>query len=106
MDGGGLVVEDGKVTSAWRRESDIYIAEPGKPERRLGPGKDVAIAKTKRGIFTAWTKDGGVMLKSPGSSQPRVLSANGGFVTLAPLPDGGVLAAWESQGAIDTKAIQ
>lgn len=105
MDGGGFVVDNGKVTSAWRRESDIYLAEPGKPERRLGPGKDVAITKTKRGVFTAWTKDGGVVFQSPGSSEPRVLAANGGFVALAPLPDGSVLAAWESQGALETRTI-
>ena len=106
MDGGGFVLDQGKLTSAWRREGDIYLAEPGQPERRLGPGKDVAIAKSQRGIYTAWTKDGGLVVQGPAQTEPRVLAATGGFATLLALPDGAVLAAWEASGAIETKRLE
>jgi hypothetical protein len=107
MDGGGFVVENGKVTSAWRRESDIYLAEPGGAEKLLGPGKDVALVKTGRGAYVAWTsKEGGIVARTPKAAETQVIAPAGGFVSLAALPGGAVLAAWESQGAIHTKRIE
>jgi len=84
----------------------IYLAEPGVPEKLLGPGKDVALVKTKRGMFVAWTKDGGIVAQAPGTAAAEVLAPIGGFVALAALPDGSVLAAWESQGLVNTKRIE
>jgi hypothetical protein len=106
MDGGGFVIDNDRITSAWRRESDIFLAEPGKPEVRLGPGKDVAIAKSRRGIYLAWTKEAGIVAKTPGARELQVLTSNGGFVTLLELSDGAVLAAWETQGSIETKRLE
>lgn len=105
MDGGGFVVRDGKIASAWRRENGIYLVEPGKPEVALGAGKDVAIAGSKRGSVVAWTKDGGIVARVPGASEPRMLAAAGAFVALTELPDGAVLAAWEAQGTIETRRL-
>ncbi|MGC4050779.1 MAG: sialidase family protein [Paludibaculum sp.] len=106
MDGGGFYVEKGKVTSTWRRESDIFLVEPGKPERRLSAGKDTAIAKGKKGAYVAWTRgSGGVELLAPGSNQPQVLSADGSFVNLTALPDGTVLAAWETPRGVESKRL-
>ena len=58
MDGGGIAVENGQPISAWRRETDIYLAE-GAHERRVGAGKDVALARSN-GTYLAWTHDGGI----------------------------------------------
>ncbi len=105
MDGGGLVMEDGKTISAWRRESDIFLAEDLR-ERRIGPGKDVALARSgKHETYLAWTKDGGVEALTPKSAQPFTLSKVGGFATLITLADGGVLAAWETHDSIDVKRL-
>lgn len=106
MDGGGFVVNGGKVTSAWRRESNIFFAEPGKPEVDLGPGKDVAITISQRGTYLAWTKDSAIVAKAPGKLELQTLASTGAFVTLIALPDGAVLAAWEAQGSIETKRIE
>lgn len=106
MDGGGFFVENGQVTSAWRRESDVYLAEPGAPEKLLGPGKDVALVKTGRGIYAAWTRDGGIVARTPKTAEMQSVAAAGGFVSLVALPDGAVLAAWESQGTLHTKRIE
>ena len=32
MDGGGLAHADGRTITAWRRDLEIFLAEPGKPE--------------------------------------------------------------------------
>lgn len=105
MDGGGFVLDGTRVVSAWRRESNIFLAEPNQPEQDLGPGKDVAITRTKRGNYLAWTRETAIVALTPGHREPETLGANGGFVTLLPLPDGSVLAAWESQGNIETRRL-
>lgn len=106
MDGGDFVVHDGKVTSAWRREGDIYLAEAGRPERRLGAGKDVAMTRTSRGLYVAWTHDGGIVGMSPDSREPRRIGSNGGFPALVPLSGGAVLLAWEADGSIETARLE
>jgi hypothetical protein len=107
MDGGGLVVEDGKITSAWRRDGDIFLSEPGvTAERRIGPGKDVALARTsKHETYLVWTRDGGVLALTPGSPRPIPVAAEGGFATILALEEGGALAAWEAHDAIETKRL-
>ena len=109
MDGGAFAVDpDGKVSSAWRRDSSVYLTERGAPEKMLGLGKDVAMVRNKRGSFVAWTKDTQVLVLTPEGAQPAVLGT-GGFVNLVALRAGGaqsVLAAWESQGAIVTKVVE
>lgn len=106
MDGGGFVVVDGKITSAWRRENTIYLSEEGAPERAVGSGKDVAIVRTGKGPYLAWTREGNVVALSPGDKEPVIIGKDGGFATLLAMPDGSVLAAWESQGAIETRVLR
>ena len=106
MDGGGLVIEEGKTISAWRRETDIYLAE-GATEILIGPGKDVALARAaKHQTYLAWTRDGGIEALTPKSAEPVKIAREGGFVTLLALPkDGGVLAAWETRESIEFKRL-
>ncbi len=106
MDGGGIVVDKGQVVSAWRREGDVFLAEPGQAERRIGTGKDIAIARSAAGIYVAWTKGGAIEILPPKASAPQVLETEGGFVNLVALPDGSVLAAWEAHDSIETKRIK
>ncbi len=105
MDGGGFAVTGGQAVSAWRREGEIYLAEPGKPEKRVGAGKDVALARGKQGTYLAWTRQGSLELLSPTSAGPAVLAPEGGFVSLVALEDGSVLAAWEARQSIETKRL-
>jgi hypothetical protein len=100
MDGGGLAIHNGRVISAWRRDGEIFLAEPGKPESRIGKGKDVAIAAGNKGTYVAWSNGAAVEILAPGASQPTQLSTGGAFVNLAALPDGSALAAWEANGTI------
>jgi hypothetical protein len=107
MDGGGFVVDkDGKVTSAWRRDGEIILDEAGKPERSIGAGKDVAIARSKRGVYAAWTKDSAVHVLEPGASESKLIGPAGGFASLLALRDGSILAAWEANGSIETAQLK
>ena len=100
MDGGGLTVHDGQLTAAWRREHDVYLAEPGKPETRLAAGTDIAIASNSQGAYVVWTTAQGIEAHVPGSASPVRISNAGAFPSLVALPDGGMLAAWEENNAI------
>jgi len=102
MDGGGVAVRDGQIASAWRREHDIYLAEPGKPEVKIGSGQDVAFGANSQGFYAAWSTPSGIALHAPGANNPSQLSSAGAFPAIVALPDGGMLVAWEEGGAIAT----
>ena len=70
MDGGGLAIDHGRVISAWRRGNEVFLAEPGLPESRLGEGKDVAIALGRKGAYVAWSGSRGVEAQAPGAKRP------------------------------------
>jgi hypothetical protein len=104
MDGGSFTVSDNRVSSAWRRESSIYLVQAGRAEQLLGPGKDVAMASTPRGHSVAWTRENHIVALSPGAKEALILGS-GAFVSLLALPNGQVLAAWESSGAIESRLL-
>ncbi len=106
MDGGGIAVRNGEIVTAWRREHDIYLAHPGKPEVKLGPGMDVALAANSKGEYAVWTNGGAIDSLTPGSPVPVRLAAAGAFPAILALPDGAMLAAWEENGAIATRRLE
>ena len=97
MDGGGIVEREGELASAWRREGEIYLAEAGK-ETKLGAGKDVALAANAQGLYAIWNAADGIALYAAGTREH--LSQAGTFPSIVRLPDGGILCAWEENGAI------
>jgi hypothetical protein len=105
MDGGGIAVRDGQIASAWRREHDIYLAAPGKPEVKIGSGQDVAFGANSRGFYAAWSTPSGIELHAPGASSPSRLSPAGAFPAMVALSDGGMLVAWEEGGTIATARL-
>jgi hypothetical protein len=106
MDGGGVATDGDHVMTAWRRDKNIFLAQPGKKESNVGAGKDVAIAHGTKGIYTAWSSGKGLEVLLPGASASTPLSSEGAYVSLVGLPDGSVLAAWESGDSIETKRLQ
>ena len=99
MDGGGLAVSSTKVLTAWRRDGNVFLAEPGHPERQVGTGKDVALALSGNRVYAVWSD--GARLESWNDGKLEVLSDAGAFPSLCSLPAGGALAAWEENGAIE-----
>lgn len=106
MDGGGLVVDHGKLVSAWRRDGEVFLAPAGKPETKIGSGKDVAITEGSKGPYVAWSSGPAIEVQIPGANAPSQLASNGSYVNLTTLPDGSVLAAWESNGVIETHRVE
>jgi hypothetical protein len=101
MDGGGLVLYNGRPASAWRREKDVYLAEPGKPEIKLATGQDVALGANNQGLYVVWSVPGaGIDMHLPGAEKITHVSETGAFPAIVTMADGAVLVAWEEAGGI------
>ena len=105
MDGGGLAASGTRILAAWRRESAIYVSEPDKAERRIGDGKDPALAVAGGRAAVAWSEGAALRAWREGQAAPETLAGHGAFPALAPLADGGVLAGWEQDGGIALKRL-
>ena len=105
MDGGGVVVRNGQVASAWRREKDVYLADAGKPEIKLGAGQDVALGANNQGLYAVWSSAASLMMHVPNATQATKLSETGAFPAIVAVPDGAMLVAWEENGAIATTRL-
>jgi hypothetical protein len=105
MDGGGIAFNDGKLVSAWRRDGEVFLSEPGKAEKRIGTGKDVAITRGRQGIYVAFTNGESIQILGPKNTEPSELARHGAFANLVALPDGSIAAAWEANGTIETSHL-
>ena len=101
MDGGGLVLGSGGVRSVWRRDSDIFLATPGAPERRIGVGRDPVVSASPEALDIAFTTADGIVLQR--GTQSRLLGP-GKFAALLAFPTHSLLA-WEWQGKVVTQAV-
>src|SRR6185312_1580228 len=98
MDGGGIAFSGDRLFTAWRRGENVYLDSPGKPEQKLGTGKDVAIAAGVGKVSVVWSAGAGLTLWGEGKTSK--LADNGEFPAIAGLPDGSAIVAWESNGKI------
>ena len=103
MDGGGLAVSANGILTAWRRDENIFLAAPGRPETQVAPGKDVALALSGNRTYLVWSN--GTKIESWIDGKVVTLSEEGAFPALTSLPRGGVLAAWEENGGIQTRRL-
>jgi hypothetical protein len=103
MDGGGIAVGDGGIVTVWRRNTDIFLARPGEAEKKIGEGRNPAVAIGKNGVYSVWSAVEGLMASVPRKSEPYVLSKSGGF----PAISGGtqVVVAREDGGQIRTARL-
>ena len=96
MDGGGVAVSGGRVTTVWRREDVVYSADPDAPEQALGRGRNAVVALGAAGLVRAWqTPDGSIVLQTKGAAATPV--GRGGFASLGAAPGGNgkVVLVWE-----------
>ncbi len=103
MDGGDLTQVNGRTVSVWRRMDDIYVAEPGKPEMKVGPGHDVTAASAGKSLWLLYVQGGKAMLWNDGKTQQ--IGEDVTFPALTALADGRLIAAWEQGGAIVLKRV-
>jgi hypothetical protein len=82
---------------------DIYIAEPGKPEVKVAAGHDVTAAGANGKLYLLFVREGKTLLWSEGKAEQ--IGEEATFPTLAALPNGDLIAAWEHAGAIAIQSL-
>jgi hypothetical protein len=102
MDGGGLTFAGDGLASSWRREDAVYLSTSLVAERRVGTGRDPAIAAADGVLELAWSSASRIMFMR-GREAPEVLGP-GRFPAILSLEDRTVLA-WEDQGIVTVRPI-
>lgn len=106
MDGGSLVLgPKNSSVSVWRREGNLYLSN-GSDEELLGPGRQPVVTRTAKGTFVAWTEGKTIRWKEARAHGSNVFTEEGAFLSLVPMPDGGVLLAGERDGSVFVKVLQ
>ncbi|TDE09200.1 exo-alpha-sialidase [Dyadobacter psychrotolerans] len=83
MDGGDLTVNsNGEASTVWRRQMEVYLAQPSKPEMKLGTGRTPVILQTTKGNAIAWQQENVVQFRSPDGLKTISLG-NGQYPKLA-----------------------
>ena len=101
MDGGGLSVDSqNNIHTAWQREGNVFYAEPGKPEQKVGEGRGVSLS----GEVIHWQKGPSLVFRRINGEEQKV--AEGTAMKIVALNDDFILAVWEADGKILSKKIK
>jgi hypothetical protein len=113
MDGGMICADigndaDAALHSVWRRDTQLFLCESGKPEQFLGAGEQPWIASTLRGPAVVWIgkRGGALYLQKPGDKQPTKLDESAADPVIASSPNGKSYAvAWERREGEKTSIL-
>jgi hypothetical protein len=104
MDGGTFVVtESGNVETVWKRKDNIYACETGKPEARIGEGRNCTMEIVNGKNVYAWTENGRVVLLKPGGTKEKL--GAGSLPILKSLDNAHVICVWENEKQIHSLII-
>jgi hypothetical protein len=109
MDGGGLTVSlDGKITTAWRRNRELFVCLPGEKEKQFATGEQVSLAQGPGGVYRVFqpTRGGAVAFGAPGA-EDNTIAAKGLDPAIAGAADGNgpVIVVWENGGTVLGKVM-
>ncbi|MEO8474484.1 MAG: hypothetical protein ABI477_19940 [Chryseolinea sp.] len=95
MDGGGLTIDtENIIHTAWQREGNVYSCKPGKPEEKIGEGRDVGMS----GTLVHWEEGSELFIKN-GQQDPQKIG-DGISLNVLHMADGTIIAAWENERRI------
>ena len=105
MDGGGLDVNTGTISTIWQRQGKVYTVSPGGKEVLLGSGRSPVIASTKNGNYALWNDGPKIMSMLPKDNKASEIG-EGNSPRLLKLPNGqGALGVWISGDKIVAKRL-
>lgn len=105
MDGGSLTVNNnGEIQTVWRRESKIYAATPGNPEKEIGEGKGCTVSNVNNKDVYAWIENGKVILTTQEGEKKSI--GNGIQPALQPVDNDHVLCVWEDAKQIHGAVVE
>jgi hypothetical protein len=105
MDGGGLSVsENGKVSTAWRRDNDVYYWSESQAEQKVGSGRDVSMSQNKANTVIAWQENNSIKVMN--LTNRKISDIGKGISPKVYLLDNGkAICAWEDNKVVRYKVI-
>jgi hypothetical protein len=95
MDGGGLAIHPkNQIHTAWQRDGQVFYAEPGQPEQKIGDGRGVGM----NGSLITWQSGSDLMLHTLSGHTSKI--AAGTALQVHKLDDGSIFGVWEKDGQI------
>ncbi len=108
MDGGAIAGGGEQWTAIFRRESDVFIANPGKVEKRLASGKQCWLAATKKDLHAVWL-DGKQLCWGSSSSRAKFVSLSNDAVSPclagSVTGEGPIVAVWQTGAGVAVKTL-
>ena len=105
MDGGALALDQNNhVQTIWNRKGLIYLNEPGKPEVKVGEGRNCQLSSFGSNLIFTWVQNDHIILKSL-KGKKQVIGV-GQLPQLVLLDDHTGIAVWEHEKQIRKKIIQ
>ena len=105
MDGGGLAVNKNNIPqTVWRREGEIFSAQPGAPERKIGEGRSCSIETINNKNVYVWTENGNIILLKP-EGQKQILG-KGDQPTIEAIDNQHLICLWESDNLIHASIVK
>lgn len=100
MDGGGLAIDsNNKIHTAWQRDGQIFYAQPGQPEQKIGEGRSVAL----NGNVVTWQTGSDLMLHKIGGATTKI--NQGTALKVYEFQNRRLLAVWEKKNQILYKTL-
>ncbi|HEU5145523.1 MAG TPA: hypothetical protein VFT90_02365, partial [Chryseosolibacter sp.] len=100
MDGGGLAIDsNNKIHTAWQRDGQIFYAQPGQPEQKIGEGRSVGL----NGNVVTWQTGSDLMLHKIGGSTTKI--NQGTALKVYEFQNRRLLAVWEKENQILYKTL-
>jgi hypothetical protein len=105
MDGGGLAInKNNEVQTVWRRESTVYAAMPGMPEKEIGEGSGCTMETVNGKNVYAWTEKGKIAVLKPQGQ--KIMLGKGSDLVLRALNNEHVICVWENENQIHASVIE
>lgn len=105
MDGGALTVNNaGEIQTVWRRESKVYAAIAGIPEKEIGEGKSCTLETVNGKNVYAWTENGNVIIRKPQGQKVRL--GKGMLPVLKALDTEHIICVWENDKEIHASVLE
>lgn len=100
MDGGGLSIDsENNIHTAWQRDGQIFYAQPGLPEEKIGDGRGVGM-----NAHLVWWEDGSnLTLKHLGGEKEKI--GEGTALKAYEFTDKTILAIWQKDKQIVFKKL-
>ena len=113
MDGGAVATAKGVITTFWRRENSLYLAQASgadAPEIKVGDGQQGWVAANTTGTYLVWLRGrsgSSLLATTPKTTDPLMLaeSAQNPMVAAGTSPDPVVVAVWADKQGIRSATL-